>query len=217
MKQQNWLVAAFAVLLLFISNFITSHETSGLREQNAILKVQNAYLVYHLDDIVKTSVSTADCDARIRNALIQTKIEKANPHVPKNRAAQLATAFSKYSDEYNLDVDLLIAIAREESEFDPKAVSTVGAMGIMQVMPFWSADLEWVGQPSELFDIDKNIHAGAYILRQYLDMFQGNKRMALLAYNRGPGTVINRIHNGESPDNGYATLVLASYRFIQQD
>lgn len=82
----------------------------------------------------------------------------------------------------NVSPELIRAIIRVESNWDSKAVSPVGAMGLMQVMP---EHLRYFGyKKQDLFEPEKNIAAGVRLLREELDRF-GNEHDALRAYNCG--------------------------------
>lgn len=93
--------------------------------------------------------------------------------------------FEEAAANYNLPVELLKAVAKVESNFNPMAVSSAGAMGVMQLMPRTAKGLG-VTDP---FDARQNIMGGAQYLRDQLNRF-GDLRMALAAYNTGPGNVI---------------------------
>jgi soluble lytic murein transglycosylase-like protein len=86
---------------------------------------------------------------------------------------------------YSLDEDLIRAVIRAESSFDPLRVSPAGAQGLMQIMPALAKDLG-VTDP---FDPRQNIMAGARYLRRLLDVHSGNVALALASYNAGPASV----------------------------
>jgi len=88
--------------------------------------------------------------------------------------------------EHDLDPDLIRAVILIESRYDAKAVSPVGASGMMQIMPGTAADMGL----ENLFDPHDNILAGSKYLRLMLDWFEQDIDLALAAYNAGPGTVI---------------------------
>ena len=85
-----------------------------------------------------------------------------------------------------LKPDLVLAVIHVESLFDPYALSYVGAQGVMQVMPFWKAE---IGRPDDnLIDLATNLQYGCAILKFYLDKENGNLRRALARYNGSLGS-----------------------------
>jgi len=85
----------------------------------------------------------------------------------------------------DLAPELVLAVIEVESYFDRYAISSAGAQGLMQVMPFW---LKEIGQPNDnLFDVKTNLRMGCTILRYYLDMENGDKQKALARYNGSLG------------------------------
>ena len=77
--------------------------------------------------------------------------------------------------------ELVLAVIEVESRFDRYAISHAGALGLMQVMPFW---LKEIGRPDDnLFDMKTNLRMGCTILRHYLDKEKGNLTHALARYN----------------------------------
>ena len=84
-----------------------------------------------------------------------------------------------------LPPELVLAVIEVESNFDRYAISVAGAIGLMQIMPFW---LDEIGRPNDnLLHIDTNLRYGCTILRFYLDKEEGDLRRALGRYNGSLG------------------------------
>jgi soluble lytic murein transglycosylase-like protein len=121
------------------------------------------------------------------------KFEAADPSVQVSidefRPVRAEDAYEDLIQEaaakYSLDPNLIRAVMRTESAFNPLAVSHVGAKGLMQLMPALASDMG-VKNP---FDPRDNIMGGARYLRQLMDAHRGNIQLALASYNAGPGNV----------------------------
>lgn len=111
-----------------------------------------------------------------------------------NSFSQYAPLFKKYGKRYNLDWMLLSAQAFQESGFNPKARSHMGAIGLMQLLPSTAKDMGI----KNLDNPENNIHAGVKYMRWLIDNYFNGKgmsaddqmRFALAAYNAGPGNMI---------------------------
>jgi soluble lytic murein transglycosylase-like protein len=109
------------------------------------------------------------------------------------------------ADKHGLNPALFEALVEQESAFDPRAVSSAGAQGLTQLMP-GTARMLGVADP---FDPAQSLDGGARYLAQMLREFGGDQRLALAAYNAGPGAV--RRHGGVPPfqeTQNYVTKIL---------
>ena len=123
--------------------------------------------------------------------------------------ADLAHAIREAAERENLDLDVAFRLVATESSFRRRAISPVGAIGYTQVMPTTAAWLEPGITEADLFDRDTNLRLGFRYLRMLIDQYD-DERVALLAYNRGPGAVSRIMASGGDPANGYARQILGS-------
>lgn len=103
-------------------------------------------------------------------------------------------AIARVAEKYDLDPYLVAAVVKTESSYDPQAVSSAGAVGLMQLMPEtaqWVTGLDsWQGvSDPELTDPGDNLELGACYLHYLAETFGDGTRLALAAYNAGQGTV----------------------------
>ena len=123
--------------------------------------------------------------------------------------ADLAEAIHSAALRENLEPDVAFRLVSTESAFRQRAISPVGAVGYAQLMPATARWLEPGVSEGDLFDRDTNLRLGFRYLRMLLDQY-GDVRLALLAYNRGPGVVNSIVARGEDPGNGYARQILGT-------
>jgi soluble lytic murein transglycosylase-like protein len=134
------------------------------------------------------------------------------------------TTITSYADRYNarwdmaelvyevalveeLPLDLAFRLVDVESDFKPRAVSHAHAIGLAQVMLSTARTLQSGITLEQLFDPETNLRLGFRYLNILLEEYDGDLRLALLAYNRGPSRVDGLLAMGQDPANGYANSV----------
>lgn len=113
-------------------------------------------------------------------------IQRIQPSVEVALAYEIEEAVNKYAERFALPPELVVHLVKRESNFNPRAVSSVGAVGLMQIYTKWHMDkLAVLGiKPAEVYEIDNNIHLGCWILRGYLNE-TGSISKALTRYVGG--------------------------------
>ncbi len=115
-----------------------------------------------------------------------TQSASARPETVATSPARIDSIIDRVSSHYQVDPKLVHAVIRVESNYDPSAVSSKGAMGLMQLIPA-TAHRFGVQNP---FDPSQNIQGGVSYLKYLLDLFGGNLPLSLAAYNAGEERVI---------------------------
>lgn len=113
----------------------------------------------------------------------------------------------RYSKVYNIDPNWIASVINTESKFNCDAISSKGAMGLMQIMPDTGA---WIGEligvdnfeDSMLMDPDININFGTWYLNRLSNDFNGNYDLILASYNGGPGNVNRWLGDEQYSDDG---------------
>jgi len=163
-----------------------------------------AAIYYQIDQNGVAHFTNAPTEPGYR--LFQPGALPAGTRLTPSSVEQLIEAFAA---EHDLDPDLIRAVIRAESNFNPKAVSRKGAQGLMQLMP----GTIWRLSVGDAYDPRENIGAGVRYLRELLDLFRGDLTLALAAYNAGENAVLR--YRGVPPyqeTQGYVTKVLRLYK-----
>jgi len=114
-----------------------------------------------------------------------TTVRTTKPLIPSLKSTRYDASINEHSSRMGVSADLVRAVIQVESAFNPSAVSTKGAMGLMQLMPTTARELG-VTNP---FEPDQNIRGGVTYLKRLLDRYDYKVELALAAYNAGMGNV----------------------------
>ena len=160
-------------------------------------------------EIDKNSTSAATKAQAAQRVQKTAAAEKTVAAEPVNYAnPQLTHMIHEAAAKYAVDPKLVSAVAEVESGGDQNAVSSAGAIGVMQLMPDTAAELG-----VNPYDMKSNVEGGAKYLREMLDTFDGDVKKAVAAYNAGPNAV--KAYGGVPPyaqTQNYVTNVLDIYR-----
>jgi soluble lytic murein transglycosylase-like protein len=161
-----------------------------------------------------TVTPDADGANRVASAWSAATLERKSDEIAARYKAEgypltetIAQEIHEAAVEYDIDPAVAFGLVRAESSFRNTATSVVGAVGLTQLMPATARWMEPGVTRNELRDTSTNLRIGFKYLRYLMDKYEGNENLALLAYNRGPGTVDRALKRGMDPDNGYAAFV----------
>lgn len=158
----------------------------------------------------------------LRSSLDRTSGELELMQLELRRARALLDLSSRYQVPSDLvaliydtalregvDPDLAFRLVKVESSFDPRATSSAQAIGLAQVQLRTARFYQPGITLKQLYEPSTNVTIGFRYLHDLMETYQGDMRLALLAYNRGPAKVNQLLGDGQEPGNGYATSVLS--------
>ncbi|MCA9503815.1 MAG: lytic transglycosylase domain-containing protein [Spirochaetaceae bacterium] len=160
-------------------------------------------------------VARADAAPEIVGAIVR-RLEVRHTALPERERLALAQTIVREARRHDLEPDLVLAVIEVESAGYHLAVSHVGAMGLMQLLPATGEEvaarlgIDWNG-PDTLFDPTKNVQLGTAYLKQLSDRYDGDVGIALAAYNWGPGRIDRRLRSGDTVPSRYIEQVMRAY------
>ena len=195
-------------VLSSMTNSNNSTESSNLSDLKK--EENNEVILKPLNPSLTSQENKVNVESNIN---VETKIESNNNITLTEQ--RINVAIENASKKYRIDKGIIRAIIKAESNFNPSVTSSAGAQGLMQIMP---ANFSFLGI-SNGYDIEQNINGGAKLLRNYLDRYNGDLEMALMAYNGGPGTMERRgvksasdLYKMPKETQNYVPKVLKYYR-----
>jgi len=153
--------------------------------------------------------------------LILAQLKQRHTALGDHELSRLAETIVEESARHDLDPALVMAVIRVESAGHHLAISSVGAMGLMQILPSTGEELAsrlgiaWRG-PDTLFDPIANVKIGTAYLRELSDRYR-HVPTALAAYNWGPGRIDRRLRRGDELPSVYVRQVLHAYDVAEQE
>jgi len=170
--------------------------------------------------VAEGSAAAGAAAADDATAELRAELDRRRTGLAPHELDALARAIITEARRHQLDPALVMAVMHVESRFHNFALSPVGAMGLMQILPSTGEELAakhgvaWYG-PQTLFDPIANVQLGVAYLKELSDRF-GNVSTALAAYNWGPGHIDRRLRRGRQLPRDYPRLVLEAHAAAQR-
>ena len=218
------LLAGFAVALAFVARQRIAqparaeamHDEVTTRDEApaaAAVAVQQSSVFF----TPKRSVEAELDDTRGKLDLARAELERAKQIMGYSTrfgiAADLAGSILDIALAEGIDPELGFRLVKLESDFKERAMSPVGAVGLTQLMP--STAKYFMKGPAtreRLYDRETNLRVGFRYLRTLVNQYDGNVKLALLVYNRGPAAVEAARKEGINPSNGYDRILTRGYK-----
>ena len=192
--------SAFNIMFTSLLNAI-SQKNKTVKNESEKVSLEGIFNTYNNSILNAGNISNKNyVAADVSNLTVDERIENA---------------VELYSNQHGVDSNLVKAIIKVESNFDPNVVSSAGAKGLMQLMP---ENCKALGV-EDPFNIEQNIEGGVKHIKEYIDRYDGDIEMALMAYNGGPTRMMNRgvtsiddIYKMPKETQNYVPKVMSYYR-----
>ncbi len=198
-------------VLLFAVLLVSSLAGSGVRASNEAVPPSLGVVADEVRTLTRRLETT-----QTELAMTRAQIERTNAILRKSEEFQipgdLATAIYDIALSEGIDPEIAFRLVRVESNFKPKALSNMNAIGYTQIQAATARFYEPGLGEEQLYQRDVNLRLGFRFLRDLTRRYNGDLELALVAYNRGPGKVEEILLNGGDPSNGYAQKVLQGTR-----
>ncbi len=179
--------------------YVYQHDSGLLLLTSKVKEVGNDYVLLNFEPIKR---------------ITKKRVVRRFASDPGTAEFDLEAIIDSYADHYNVHPALVKAIIKAESDFDPFAVSGAGARGLMQLMPSTALEM----QVDDIFDPIQNVGGGVQYFARMLELFNHDTRLALAAYNAGPGNVLR--YGGVPPfkeTRRYVPKVMKFYDTYKED
>jgi len=187
-NKSNIIFVILIGMLLLSSGIFFSSKMNSLKETINIKDAKNEMILQRLDAGITHQSKMQTYILKSRD-LILKECKSVKISITPGEAFKIAESNLYYANKYGLDPVFKLAQQRRESAFNRKAVSSAGALGLNQIMPFtgkWLCEiLGWEYNESMLYDIDKSNELSSLLLQRLISHYDGNLELVLAAYNGG--------------------------------
>lgn len=188
-----------------------SHTKTSITPFQKVLEKENAlYAAASEENTKSASVKKTTAKTTEKTSSASKTNKTSNDTSESTGSTTLKGIFERAAEKYDISYDFLVAVAKAESDFNTKCVSSAGAQGIMQVMPEEQKGLG-IKDP---FDAEQNIMGAAKLLKAHLKKFNGDYTLAAAAYNAGSGAV--KKYGGVPPYKETTNYVKKIKKFMQE-
>jgi soluble lytic murein transglycosylase-like protein len=213
-RRRNRIKRTVLALSFFAAvGFLLGNRTPAATDAEAALVTKAPF---RIDLSTDRTLATQLDSARGELELARTQLARANNIISYSTRysidAKLASTIVDVAQAEGIDPELAFRLVKLESDFNVRATSPVGAVGLTQLMPstakFYQKDIT----VQKLYNPNTNLRIGFRYLRGLVDEYDGNMKTALLVYNRGPVAVAKSRAQGDNPSNGYDRILTKGLR-----